>query len=111
MSPSAVCRLWHSLAGAHDTPPSHHSTPALVSSAFLPLSLLFPLLTAVHSGDVVRFSDVLKVSQAKFQQDKTYTLIIRLGWGGGGERWGRGRVGDGGGLGWGWGRGRFRTKG
>ena len=33
---------------------------------------------AVHSGDVVRFNDVLKVSQAKFQQDKTYTLIIRL---------------------------------
>ena len=90
------------LAGVHDTPLSHHSTPALFSSAFLPPTPL-PLVTAVHSGDVVRFNDVLKVSQAKFQQDKTYTLIIRL------VGQGRGRAGeerDRGGGGWGIGEGQ-----
>jgi 26S proteasome regulatory subunit N3 len=43
-----------------------------------PLLPYFHLAQAVHSGDLGRFNEVVRASQGKFQQDKTYTLIIRL---------------------------------
>ncbi|VDP75986.1 unnamed protein product [Echinostoma caproni] len=38
----------------------------------------FQLTQAIHTGDLGRFNEVLRVHGAQFSADKTYTLILRL---------------------------------